>query len=67
MVWMDRLPFDPDHEYRYVLYYHSTCIYDIPSSQVSYIGHDCEEIPDFLGETYGPLAKRLDLSFNQLR
>lgn len=37
------------------------------SSQVSYIGHDCEDIPDFLGDTYGQLARRLDLSFNQLR
>lgn len=36
-------------------------------TQVSYIGHDCKEIPDFLGETYGQLARRLDLSFNQLR
>lgn len=36
-------------------------------THVSYIGHDCEDIPDFLGDTYGQLAKRLDLSFNQLR
>ncbi|XP_066549343.1 leucine-rich melanocyte differentiation-associated protein [Amia ocellicauda] len=36
-------------------------------TQVSYIGHDCEEIPDFLGEQYGGLARRLDLSFNLLR
>ncbi|KPP62265.1 leucine-rich repeat-containing protein C10orf11-like, partial [Scleropages formosus] len=35
--------------------------------QVSYMGHDCEQIPAFLGERYGQLAKRLDLSFNQLR
>ncbi|KAM9395620.1 leucine-rich melanocyte differentiation-associated protein-like isoform 5-T5 [Salvelinus alpinus] len=36
-------------------------------TQVSYIGHDCEDIPEFLGERYGCLARRLDLSFNQLR
>ncbi|XP_018585634.1 leucine-rich melanocyte differentiation-associated protein [Scleropages formosus] len=36
-------------------------------AQVSYMGHDCEQIPAFLGERYGQLAKRLDLSFNQLR
>ncbi|XP_029963343.1 leucine-rich melanocyte differentiation-associated protein [Salarias fasciatus] len=36
-------------------------------TQVSYIGHDCKEIPSFLGETYGQLARRLDLSFNELR
>lgn len=36
-------------------------------AHVSYIGHDCEDLPDFLGVTYGPLAKRLDLSFNLLR
>ncbi|KAK2824364.1 hypothetical protein Q5P01_021539 [Channa striata] len=36
-------------------------------TQVSYIGHDCKDIPDFLGETYGQFAKRLDLSFNELR
>uniref|UniRef100_A0A3Q3IVX7 Leucine-rich melanocyte differentiation-associated protein n=1 Tax=Monopterus albus TaxID=43700 RepID=A0A3Q3IVX7_MONAL len=35
--------------------------------QVSYIGHDCKDIPDFLGDTYGQIARRLDLSFNQLR
>ncbi|XP_074502129.1 leucine-rich melanocyte differentiation-associated protein isoform X5 [Sebastes fasciatus] len=34
---------------------------------ISYIGHDCKNIPDFLGDTYGQLARRLDLSFNQLR
>ncbi|XP_055358425.1 leucine-rich melanocyte differentiation-associated protein isoform X6 [Betta splendens] len=36
-------------------------------TQISYIGHDCKEIPGFLGEMYGQFAKRLDLSFNQLR
>ncbi|XP_058841050.1 leucine-rich melanocyte differentiation-associated protein-like isoform X3 [Acipenser ruthenus] len=36
-------------------------------TQVSYIGQDCEEIPAFIGEQYGGLAKRLDLSFNLLR
>ncbi|CAL8256014.1 unnamed protein product [Lota lota] len=36
-------------------------------THVSFIGHDCESIPDFLGDTYGQLAKRLDLSFNLLR
>ncbi|KAJ8418251.1 hypothetical protein AAFF_G00139600 [Aldrovandia affinis] len=36
-------------------------------TQVSYIGHDCEDIPEFLGERYGRLARRLDLSFNRLR
>ncbi|XP_070398665.1 leucine-rich melanocyte differentiation-associated protein isoform X3 [Nothobranchius furzeri] len=36
-------------------------------AQISYIGHDAVEIPLFLGDTYGQFAKRLDLSFNQLR
>ncbi|XP_047207487.1 leucine-rich melanocyte differentiation-associated protein isoform X2 [Girardinichthys multiradiatus] len=36
-------------------------------TQVSYIGHDSEDIPHSLGERYGKLAKRVDLSFNQLR
>ncbi|XP_067092757.1 leucine-rich melanocyte differentiation-associated protein [Osmerus mordax] len=36
-------------------------------TQVSYIGHDCTEIPEFLGERFGHFARRLDLSFNQLR
>ncbi|XP_042289203.1 leucine-rich melanocyte differentiation-associated protein isoform X3 [Thunnus maccoyii] len=35
--------------------------------QISYIGHDCKYIPDFLGDTYGHFARRLDLSFNELR
>ncbi|CAL8391090.1 unnamed protein product, partial [Arctogadus glacialis] len=36
-------------------------------THVSFIGNDCENIPDFLGDTYGQMAKRLDLSFNLLR
>uniref|UniRef100_A0A8D3DSS2 Leucine-rich melanocyte differentiation-associated protein n=1 Tax=Scophthalmus maximus TaxID=52904 RepID=A0A8D3DSS2_SCOMX len=36
-------------------------------TQISYIGHDCKDIPGFLGDTYGQFARRLDLSFNQLR
>ncbi|XP_035255810.1 leucine-rich melanocyte differentiation-associated protein isoform X4 [Anguilla anguilla] len=36
-------------------------------TQISYIGHDCEDIPEFLGERYGRHARRLDLSFNLLR
>ncbi|XP_055018583.1 leucine-rich melanocyte differentiation-associated protein [Boleophthalmus pectinirostris] len=36
-------------------------------TQVSYIGNDCREIPEYIGKTYGHFAKRLDLSFNQLR
>ncbi|XP_075941694.1 leucine-rich melanocyte differentiation-associated protein isoform X1 [Anarhichas minor] len=36
-------------------------------TQISYIGHDCTDIPDFLGDTYGQFARRLDLSFNLLR
>ncbi|KAJ8250487.1 hypothetical protein COCON_G00224090 [Conger conger] len=36
-------------------------------TQISYIGHDCEDIPQFIGERYGRQARRLDLSFNQLR
>ncbi|XP_071385473.1 leucine-rich melanocyte differentiation-associated protein, partial [Centroberyx affinis] len=36
-------------------------------TQISYIGHDCKDIPDFLGDRYGRFARRLDLSFNQLR
>uniref|UniRef100_A0A3B5QI94 Leucine rich melanocyte differentiation associated n=2 Tax=Xiphophorus TaxID=8082 RepID=A0A3B5QI94_XIPMA len=34
---------------------------------ISYIGQDSKDIPHFLGETYGKFARRLDLSFNQLR
>ncbi|CAF98627.1 unnamed protein product [Tetraodon nigroviridis] len=36
-------------------------------THISFIGHDCKDIPDFLANTYGHFAKRLDLSFNQLR
>ncbi|XP_015238612.1 leucine-rich melanocyte differentiation-associated protein [Cyprinodon tularosa] len=36
-------------------------------TQISYIGHDSKDIPNFLGETYGSFARRLDLSFNQFR
>ncbi|XP_061767752.1 leucine-rich melanocyte differentiation-associated protein [Nerophis ophidion] len=36
-------------------------------TQISYIAQDCKDIPDFLGDTYGHFARRLDLSFNQLR
>ncbi|XP_077053243.1 leucine-rich melanocyte differentiation-associated protein isoform X1 [Siphateles boraxobius] len=39
----------------------------VNGSQVSCIGLDWENIPDFLGAKYGELARRLDLSFNQLR
>ncbi|XP_048060248.1 leucine-rich melanocyte differentiation-associated protein isoform X2 [Megalobrama amblycephala] len=39
----------------------------VNGSQVSCIGHDWEDIPDFLGTEYGELARRLDLSFNLLR
>ncbi|XP_029465378.1 leucine-rich melanocyte differentiation-associated protein [Rhinatrema bivittatum] len=38
----------------------------INETQVSYIGQNCKEIPEFLGRKYGHLAKRLDLSFNLL-
>ncbi|XP_037321339.1 leucine-rich melanocyte differentiation-associated protein [Pungitius pungitius] len=36
-------------------------------TQISYIGHDGTDIPEFLGDTYGQFARRLDLSFNLLR
>lgn len=35
--------------------------------KISFIGHDCKDIPDFLAHRYGHFARRLDLSFNQLR
>nr|XP_033797942.1 leucine-rich melanocyte differentiation-associated protein isoform X5 [Geotrypetes seraphini] len=38
----------------------------VNETQVSYIGQDCKEIPEFLGRKFGHLAKRLDLSFNLL-
>ncbi|XP_040906261.1 leucine-rich melanocyte differentiation-associated protein [Toxotes jaculatrix] len=46
---------------------HNESLVALNGTQVSYIGHDCEYIPDFLGDTYGQFARRLDLSFNQLR
>ncbi|XP_036429920.1 leucine-rich melanocyte differentiation-associated protein [Colossoma macropomum] len=39
----------------------------VNGNQVSYIGHDCEAIPEFLAVKYGSIARRLDLSFNRLR
>ncbi|XP_019411275.1 PREDICTED: leucine-rich repeat-containing protein C10orf11 homolog isoform X3 [Crocodylus porosus] len=39
----------------------------VNGAQVSFIGQDCEEIPEFIGREYGHMAKRLDLSFNLLR
>ncbi|XP_051897719.1 leucine-rich melanocyte differentiation-associated protein-like [Pristis pectinata] len=39
----------------------------VDGTQVSYIGQDCEGIPELLGKKYGHFAKRLDLSFNLLR
>nr|XP_023658602.1 leucine-rich melanocyte differentiation-associated protein isoform X2 [Paramormyrops kingsleyae] len=39
----------------------------LAGSQISYIGQDIEEIPASLGEQYGGLARRLDVSFNQLK
>ncbi|KAK3573820.1 hypothetical protein QTP86_032910, partial [Hemibagrus guttatus] len=38
----------------------------VNGTQVSYIGHDCELLPEFLADNYGSSAKRLDLSFNRL-
>ncbi|XP_064001575.1 leucine-rich melanocyte differentiation-associated protein isoform X1 [Pogoniulus pusillus] len=43
------------------------CLETFLNKNVSYIGQDCEEIPEFLGRKYGRMAKRLDLSFNLLR
>ncbi|XP_071336549.1 leucine-rich melanocyte differentiation-associated protein isoform X2 [Trachinotus anak] len=45
----------------------SESVVALNGTQISYIGNDCKDIPDFLGDTYGHFAKRLDLSFNQLR
>ncbi|XP_039629191.1 leucine-rich melanocyte differentiation-associated protein isoform X1 [Polypterus senegalus] len=39
----------------------------VNGTQVSFLEANCEEIPEFLGERYGKIAKRLDLSYNQLR
>ncbi|XP_042592248.1 leucine-rich melanocyte differentiation-associated protein-like isoform X3 [Cyprinus carpio] len=46
---------------------HSEALVVVNGSQVSCIGLDWEDIPDFLGAKYGEVARRLDLSFNQLR
>ncbi|XP_019644584.1 PREDICTED: leucine-rich repeat-containing protein C10orf11 homolog isoform X1 [Branchiostoma belcheri] len=39
----------------------------LEGTQLSYLGHECESIPEFLGQEYGQIVKRLDLSFNQIR
>ncbi|XP_030628477.1 leucine-rich melanocyte differentiation-associated protein [Chanos chanos] len=46
---------------------HNESMVVVNGAQVSFIGHDCEDIPEFLGLRYGALARRLDLSFNRLR
>ncbi|KAF6716485.1 Leucine-rich repeat-containing protein C10orf11-like [Oryzias melastigma] len=46
---------------------HTESLVSLNGTQLSYMGHDAKEIPHFLGDTYGQFAKRLDLSFNQLR
>ncbi|XP_061601594.1 leucine-rich melanocyte differentiation-associated protein [Cololabis saira] len=46
---------------------HFESLVALNGTQLSYIGHDSKDIPHFLGDTYGQFAKRLDLSFNQLR
>ncbi|XP_060943681.1 leucine-rich melanocyte differentiation-associated protein [Limanda limanda] len=46
---------------------HSESLVALNGTQISFIGHDCKDIPDFLGDTYGHFARRLDLSFNLLR
>uniref|UniRef100_A0A8C4NHV6 Leucine-rich melanocyte differentiation-associated protein n=1 Tax=Dicentrarchus labrax TaxID=13489 RepID=A0A8C4NHV6_DICLA len=46
---------------------HNESLVALNGTQISYIGHDCKNIPDFLGDRYGKFARRLDLSFNQLR
>lgn len=54
----------------FLLYYSNGHIFKpvlILRHQLSYIGHDCKDIPNFLGDNYGHFARRLDLSFNQLR
>uniref|UniRef100_A0A3B1JIA3 Uncharacterized protein n=1 Tax=Astyanax mexicanus TaxID=7994 RepID=A0A3B1JIA3_ASTMX len=45
---------------------HSEAAAVVNGTQVSYIGHDSEVIPDFLAAAYGNIARRLDLSFNHL-
>ncbi|CAH1246237.1 Hypp7686 [Branchiostoma lanceolatum] len=39
----------------------------LEGTQLSYLGHECEAIPEFLGQEYGQFVKRLDLSFNRIR
>nr|XP_034354323.1 leucine-rich melanocyte differentiation-associated protein [Arvicanthis niloticus] len=39
----------------------------VSGTQVSYVGQNCREIPEYLGRDFGHFAKRLDLSFNLLR
>ncbi|XP_075894545.1 leucine-rich melanocyte differentiation-associated protein isoform X1 [Nelusetta ayraudi] len=46
---------------------HDESLVALNGTHLSFIGHDCKDIPNFLGETYGHFARRLDLSFNQLR
>ncbi|KAM9847562.1 leucine-rich melanocyte differentiation-associated protein [Aulostomus maculatus] len=46
---------------------HNESLVALNGTHISYIGHDCKEVPDILGDTYGQFATRLDLSFNQLR
>uniref|UniRef100_A0A3Q3WFL1 Leucine-rich melanocyte differentiation-associated protein n=1 Tax=Mola mola TaxID=94237 RepID=A0A3Q3WFL1_MOLML len=45
---------------------HDEPLVALNGTQISFIGHDCGDIPGFLGESYGHFARRLDLSFNQL-
>uniref|UniRef100_A0A8C7YWK1 Leucine-rich melanocyte differentiation-associated protein n=1 Tax=Oryzias sinensis TaxID=183150 RepID=A0A8C7YWK1_9TELE len=47
--------------------FHAESLVSLNGTQLSFIGHDAKEIPHFLGDTYGQIARRLDLSFNQLR
>ncbi|XP_068183542.1 leucine-rich melanocyte differentiation-associated protein [Antennarius striatus] len=46
---------------------HNESLVALNGTQISFIGHDCKDIPNFLGDKYGHFARRLDLSFNQLR
>ncbi|XP_077999158.1 leucine-rich melanocyte differentiation-associated protein-like [Glandiceps talaboti] len=39
----------------------------LDGSQISYVAHEIECIPEFIIDKYGAIAKRLDLSFNCLR
>uniref|UniRef100_A0A3B3IBP5 Leucine-rich melanocyte differentiation-associated protein n=1 Tax=Oryzias latipes TaxID=8090 RepID=A0A3B3IBP5_ORYLA len=47
--------------------FHAESLVSLNGTQLSFMGHDAKEIPHFLGDTYGQIARRLDLSFNQLR